>query len=482
MTLPPEVKKILETLKEGGLEGFVVGGCVRDLLMDREPKDWDITTNAKPEKIQKLFPEHVYENTFGTVGVKTGSEDSVLAIVEVTPYRVEGKYTDKRHPDEIKFADNMADDLWRRDFTINAMAMDSEGNIIDNHGGRKDIQDGLVRTVGNPEERFSEDALRMLRAVRFTATLEFKIEKETFQAIQKNAGWLKAISKERIRDEFVKIIESDRAHEGIQLLEECGLLEYIIPEMREGIGVAQNLHHIYTVWEHNLLALKYTADKKYSLPVRLGSLFHDIGKPRSKRGEGTHSTFYGHEVIGARMVAGIVDRLKFANDISEKIIRLVRYHMFFYTPDEVTASSVRRLLANVGKENVEDLLKLREADRIGSGRPKAIPYKLRHLKFMIDKVSRDPISVKMLKVNGNDVMQELKDGPGPKVGLVLNMLLAEVLDDPTKNKSEQLISRIHELDKSSPEELAGALKKIQDAQEAEDKTLADKHYVQTNQD
>ena len=280
MTLPPEVKKILETLKEGGLEGFVVGGCVRDLLMGREPKDWDITTNAKPEKIQKLFPEHVYENTFGTVGVKTGSEDSVLAIVEVTPYRVEGKYTDKRHPDEIKFADNMADDLWRRDFTINAMAMDSEGNIIDNHGGRKDIQDGLVRTVGNPEERFSEDALRMLRAVRFTATLEFKIEKETFQAIQKNAGWLKAISKERIRDEFVKIIESDRAHEGIQLLEECGLLEYIIPEMREGIGVAQNLHHIYTVWEHNLLALKYTADKKYSLPVRLGSLFHDIGKPR----------------------------------------------------------------------------------------------------------------------------------------------------------------------------------------------------------
>src|SRR3989344_1849910 len=175
MQLPKEVQLILTTLEEGGFEAYAVGGCVRDLLLGNSPtdrpKDWDITTNATPEKIQKLFPEHVYENTFGTVAIKTGSEDSVLAIVEVTPYRVEGKYTDKRHPDEIKFADNMADDLWRRGFTINAMAMDSEGNIIDNHGGRKDIQDGLVRTVGNPEERFSEDALRMLRAVRFTATL-----------------------------------------------------------------------------------------------------------------------------------------------------------------------------------------------------------------------------------------------------------------------------------------------------------------------
>ncbi len=477
MKLPQEVLQILQSLKEAGFEAYAVGGSVRDLVMGREPKDWDVTTNAKPEEIQKLFPEHVYENTFGTVGVKTEAEDSSLALVEVTPYRIEGKYTDKRHPDEILFANNLADDLWRRDFTVNAMAMDAEGNITDQHQGVKDIDAGLIRTVGNPTDRFTEDALRMMRAVRLAVQLGFTIEQETFKAIKENAKWLELVSKERIKDEWVKIIESDRAYEGVLLLEECGLLKYIVPELREGIGVEQNLHHIYTVWEHNLLALKYTVDKKYPLAVRLGSLFHDIGKPRSKRGEGRNSTFYGHEVIGGRMVAGIMERLRFSNELSDKVTKLVRYHMFFYMPDEVTASSVRRLLVNVGKENVEDLLKLREADRIGSGRPKAVPYKLRHLKFMIDKVSRDPISVKMLKVNGNDVMTELKGGPGPKVGLVLNMLLAEVLDDPNKNIREQLIERIHELDKSEPEELAQALKKIEDAQEAEDKVLAEKHYV-----
>ncbi len=482
MKLPTEVQQVMAVLSGAGFEAFIVGGCVRDAILKRTPKDWDITTNAKPEQIQELFPEHVYENTFGTVGVKTGSEDPSLAIIEITPYRLEGKYTDKRHPDAITFAQNLVDDLWRRDFTINAMAMDAAGEIIDNHQGQQDVANRIVRTVGAPTDRFNEDALRMLRAVRFAVQLNFTLEPITFQAIQDNAKHLEAISHERIRDELVKIIESERAHEGILLLEESGLLKYILPELREGIGVTQNLHHIYTVWEHNVLALKYTADKNYTLAVRLGSLFHDIGKPRSKRGEGTHSTFYGHEVIGGRMVAGIMERLKFPQDISDKVTKLVRYHMFFYTPEEVTASSVRRLLANVGKENVDDLLKLREADRIGSGRPKAVPYKLRHLKYMIDKVSRDPISVKMLKVNGNDVMSKLTGGPGPKVGLVLNMLLAEVLDDPAQNTREHLMERITELDQSSPEELTAALKKIQDAQQADDEELAQKHYVQTNQD
>jgi tRNA nucleotidyltransferase (CCA-adding enzyme) len=477
MKLPKEVQEIMTTLKEAGFEAYAVGGCIRDLLIGQEPKDWDVTTNAKPERIQELFPDNVYENTFGTVSVKTGSDDSSLAIIEITPYRLEGKYTDKRHPDEIKFGDNLDDDLWRRDFTVNALAMDLDGNIIDNHQGRKDISNGVIRTVGDPTERFSEDALRMLRAVRFTAMLGFKIEKETFLAIQKNASWLEAISKERIRDEFIKIIESDRAHEGVLLLEESGLMQYIIPEMREGIGVDQNLHHIYTVWEHDTLSLKYTAEKKYSLPIRLAALFHDIGKPQSKRGEGLHSTFYGHEVVGTRMVAGIMERLKFSKELSEKVVRLVRYHMFFYMPDEVTASSVRRLLANVGKENVEDLLKLREADRIGSGRPKAVPYKLRHLKFMIDKVSKDPISVKMLKINGHDIMTELGAPPGPIVGLILNSLLVEVLDDPSKNNPEYLCKQATKLSAKSPEELRKALEKIEVAREEEEKELMKKYYV-----
>jgi poly(A) polymerase/tRNA nucleotidyltransferase (CCA-adding enzyme) len=477
MRLPPEVQSLTQTLKGAGFEAYVVGGCVRDLLRGKEPKDWDVTTNAKPEEIQKLFPEHVYENTFGTVGVKTGSENPTLAIIEVTPYRIEGKYTDKRHPDQIQFAENLEDDLSRRDFTVNAMAMDAEGEITDPFNGQADLKKQTIRTVGEAERRFEEDALRLLRAVRFASVLGFKIDSETRNAIKKNAEWLRAISKERVRDEFIKIIESEGAYEGVLMLEDLGLLEYIVPELREGIGVGQNLHHIYTVWEHNTRALKYTVEKNYSLAVRLGSLFHDIGKPRTKRGEGTHSTFYGHEVVGARMVAVIMDRLKFPKDIGEKIVKLVRYHMFYYNVEEVTESSVRRLLVNVGKENVEDLLKLREADRIGSGRPKAVPYKLRHLKYIIDKVSTDPISVKMLKINGNDLMHELGIEPGPKVGLVLNSLLAEVLDDPTKNTAEYLRGRAHELSSQSAEDLRKALEKIEQAREEEDKKIMEKYHV-----
>ena len=478
MKLPKEVQEIIKKLNKAGHEGYAVGGCVRDLLLSRKPEDWDVTTDATPEEIQKIFPENFYENKFGTVTVKTGSEDESLKEIEITPFRIETIYKDKRHPEEVQFVKKLDEDLSRRDFTINAMAMNGDGKIIDLFEGQSDLKKKLIRTVGEPAKRFGEDALRLLRAVRIATTLGFDIEKNTFEAIGKNAEWLRAISKERIRDEFVKIIESDRADEGVLLLEETNLLQYIAPELREGIGVDQNLHHIYPVWEHSLRALKYATNKKYSLAVRLASLFHDIGKPRSKRGE-THenSTFYGHEVIGSRMVAGIMEHLRFPKELCEKVIKLVRYHMFFYMPDTVTESSVRRLLANVGKENIEDLLKVREADRIGSGRPKAIPYKLRHLKYIVDKVSHDPISVKMLKVNGEDVMQKLDIKPGPKVGLMLNSLLAEVIDDPIKNEKEYLMKRIHELDKKSPEELKKALDTIEEAVDKEEKERMKKYYV-----
>ncbi|OGN00845.1 MAG: hypothetical protein A2651_03125 [Candidatus Yanofskybacteria bacterium RIFCSPHIGHO2_01_FULL_42_12] len=477
MQLPQEVKNILEKLSEDGYEAYIVGGCVRDLLLGKEPKDWDITTNAKPEEIQKVFSDTVYENSFGTVAVKTDSENPALAIVEITPYRIEGKYTDKRHPDEIRFADKLENDLSRRDFTINALAMNVDGKIIDNFNGQKDIKNKVIRTVGIPKERFSEDALRLFRAVRFATIFGFSIEEGTLAAVKENAEWLRAISKERIRDEFVKIIEADNAYEGILLLEETGLLQYILPELREGIGVGQNLHHIYTVWEHNILALKYAARKKYSLEIRLGSLFHDIGKPRTKRGEGKYSTFYGHDVVGARITAEIMERLRFSKEISEKVIKLVRYHLFYYNVGEVTESSVRRLLTNVGPENIEDLIRVREGDRIGSGRPKAVPYKLRHLKYVIDKVSNDPISVKMLEIDGNELMKELGVKPGPKVGLILNYLLAEVLSDPAKNKKNSLKQRIHELDKKTPGELKKALEQIEKAIEEEEKERMKKYYV-----
>lgn len=481
MKIPKEIREILEKLNNSGFEAYIVGGCVRDLIMTNPPaggpQDWDITTNAKPEEIQKVFPENFYENNFGTVTVKTDSKDATLKEIQITPFRIEGKYTDKRHPEEIKFVTKLEDDLSRRDFTVNAMAMDAKENLIDLFDGKKDLKAKLIRTVGKPEDRFNEDALRILRAARFAATLGFKIEENTLKSVKENSEWLRIISKERIRDEFVKIIMSANAYSGLLLLKDSGLLQHIIPELLSGENVYQNLHHIYTVWEHNLLSLKYTTEKNYNLEVRLASLLHDTGKPQTKRGEGKYSTFYGHDVVGARVAAQIMERLKFPKDISEKVIKLVRYHMFYYNAGEVTESSVRRLLANVGPENIEDLIRVREGDRIGSGRPKAVPYKLRHLKYVIDKVSHDPISAKMLEVNGEDVMKELDIKPGPKVGLILNFLLAEVLEDPNKNKKENLKKRIHELDKKTPEELRNALDKIEKAVEEEEKERMKKYYV-----
>ncbi len=265
VNIPKEVKTILEKLEENGFEGFIVGGCVRALLLNQTPKDWDITTNAKPEEIQKIFPDSFYENEFGTVGVKTRSEEESLTVVEITTYRIESKYTDQRHPDQVKFAQRLEDDLQRRDFTINAVAMNKDGQISDPFEGQEDLKKKIVHAVGNAEERFNEDALRMMRGVRLASQLGFAIEPATLEAIRKNNQLLKVISAERIRDELVKIINSDLADQGIELLRQTELMPHVIPELLEGVGVEQNLHHIYTVWEHNVRALKYTAEQKYSL-------------------------------------------------------------------------------------------------------------------------------------------------------------------------------------------------------------------------
>ena len=465
INIPKEILDVYLKLKEAGFEAFFVGGCVRDILLNKEPKDWDIATNATPDEIQNIFPDSVYENQFGTVGVKTSSEDPRLKIVEITTYRLEGKYSDKRHPDEIKFAKTIEEDLSRRDFTINAMALKCDPKLrihpnapnkcelIDPFDGLIDLKCKIIKTVGNPEERFNEDALRLIRAIRFATELGFKIEKETRIAIKKYAGLLQMIAKERIRDEFIKIIMTENAAQGVKMLVDYGLIDFIAPELRQGIGVSQNKHHIYEVFEHSLRSLDYAAKKNYSLEVRLASLFHDIGKPKTKRGEGPEATFYGHEIVGARMTARILDRLHFPKDILEKVVHLVRYHLFYYNVGEVTAAGVRRFLHRVGPENVDDLIKVREADRIGSGVPKAFPYKLRHLLFMIEKVKTDPISPKMLKVNGNDVMEILKIKPGPRIGWILSILLEEVLDDPKRNTKENLELRIKELGKLNDWEL-----------------------------
>jgi len=467
LNVPKEILDVYQKLQKNKFQAFFVGGCVRDILLGRVPKDWDITTNATPEEIQKIFIDSVYENNFGTVGIKTDSEDPKLKIVEVTTFRLEGKYSDKRHPDEIKFAKTVEEDLSRRDFTINALALSiAEGmapKVIDPFDGQKDLKNKLIRTVGNPEERFNEDALRLMRAVRFATELGFsaqggpasgwEIEEKTAEAIKKQAGLLQMIAKERIRDEFLKIIMTENAANGIKMLVDYGLIDFIIPELRQGIGVSQNKHHIYEIFDHNVRALDYAVKQGYSLEIRLAALFHDIGKPKSKRGEGLDSTFYGHEVIGARMTAKILDQLHFPKAIAEKVIHLVRCHLFYYNVGEVTEAGVRRFLSRVGPENVDDLIKVREADRIGSGVPKAVPYKLRHLLFMIDKVKRDPISPKMLKVDGNDIVKLLKIVPGPRIGWTLSILLEEVLDDPKKNEKKYLESRILKLGELSDKDL-----------------------------
>ena len=277
--IPKEVSHVTDTLEKAGFKAYLVGGCVRDLVMGIEPKDWDITTSAKPEQIIELFEKTVYENNFGTVAViQENVSQETLRVIEVTPYRIEAKYSDFRHPDEVKFSDNLMDDLKRRDFTVNAMAF-RNGAITDMFDGLKDIKDKMVKAVGNPDDRFTEDALRMLRAVRFSVQLNFSLSYETSESILKNSARIKEISKERIHDEFRKIIMSESPAVGIVMLQKFGLLKHIIPELEEGIGCEQLGEHIYDVWEHLLHALSHAAKEKWPLEIRLAALFHDIGKP-----------------------------------------------------------------------------------------------------------------------------------------------------------------------------------------------------------
>ena len=619
--IPEKIITIIQKLESAGYEAFLVGGCVRDLLRGVKPKDWDITTNAKPKEVLRVFPDGKYENQFGTVILpvkyiesaesENGENSEYISDkenVEITTYRIESTYSDRRRPDEVKFAKTLEEDLSRRDFTCNAMALqvnfefpisnfDSNKNeiisnnkikhknnktnikalkksnfnqnsklkiknyeIIDLFNGVQDIQDRVIRAVGDPNERFNEDALRMMRAVRFAAqlsegddlqflkdrkgigkqnektkhqtmsdkNLEFRISnlksnlndrilngkqkksanktlknsdfnqnsklkiknsaasqrwwigENTFKAIKKNKGLLKHISAERIRDEFEKIILSDRPAWGVELLVETGLMRYIIPEIYDAIGVRQNRHHYYgpfnTVYKHMLAALKTCPSNK--LEVRLAAFLHDIGKPKAKRGHGYNSTFYGHEYIGAKMTKNILERLKFPRQIIDKTVLLVKNHMFYYNVDEVGEKGVRKVIRKVGLENINDLIDVRIGDRLGSGVAKAVPYKLRHFKYMVEKVSHDPISVKQLKINGNDLISELNIKPGPKIGAILEVLLAEVIDNPKLNEREKLLQRAKDLQSKNLESLKQkAAEKITEEKQEEEQEIKKKYWV-----
>lgn len=483
LLIPKEILSAAETLQKAGFEAYLVGGCVRDLLLQREPKDWDITTNATPEKIQSLFAETFYENDFGTVGVVTESENPRLKVIEITPYRIEGKYSNARHPDEIQFSDNLSDDLKRRDFTINAIAYDPvEEKLIDEHGGQEDLKRRVIAAVGNAEQRFKEDALRTLRAIRLSAELDFVIEAKTAAAIATDAPLLTKISRERVRDEFLRVLMSDRPMQALYVAEKLGVLPHIIPELQETIGVEQNQAHAFDVFEHLLRSLQHAADKKWPLEIRLAALLHDIGKPASRRwsDEKKDWTFHGHEVIGAKMAKKILKDLRMPIETSEIVIALVRWHMFFSDPDQVTLSAVRRTIANVGVDHIKELLNLRICDRIGTGRPKEQPFRLRKYMSMVDEAMRDPISVAMLKIDGSRIM-ELGEKAGPRIGWILHALLEEVLDEPQKNAEEYLETRTQELMKMSDDELKALGEKGKERKEGEDEAavaeLRKKHHV-----
>jgi len=535
--IPKEVSYVTDTLKKSGFEAYLVGGCVRDLLMDMKPKDWDVTTNAKPEQIVGLFEKTIYENTFGTVGVVVSQEtiggdvshvtnlnlEAISyklepTIIEVTPYRIEAKYSDFRHPDQVKFSDKLEDDLKRRDFTVNAMALKIENGkaiLTDIFGGIKDIEDKTLRAVGEADDRFREDALRMLRAVRFSCQLDFSVSHETMESVLKNSDLIKKISAERIRDEFVKIIMSKNSASGIVILQKFNLLKNIIPELEEGIKCEQSGEHIYDVWDHLLHALQHAGDKNWPLEIRLSALFHDIGKPKSRRlaggqnvlertlgrsdGDGQRKfstenfrgesenilsskskskkkfTFYGHEVIGARMTKKIMERLKFPKKEIDLVEKLVRNHMFFSDTELITLSAVRRIITKVGPENIWLLMNVRECDRVGMKKKEA-PYRLRKYFAMIEEALRDPISVSQLKIDGEYIIKELKIKPGPRMGWILHALLEEVLDDPEKNSIGHLSELVQSFDKLSDKELKALGDKGKEKkEELEDKEIEKLH-------
>ncbi|OGG53051.1 hypothetical protein A3C20_03005 [Candidatus Kaiserbacteria bacterium RIFCSPHIGHO2_02_FULL_55_25] len=483
LSVPPVVRELCDTLKKAGFQAYLVGGCVRDLIIGREPKDWDITTNANPEEIQKLFPETFYENTYGTVGVVTQSENPRLKVIEITPFRIEGEYSNARHPDEVKFSDNLSDDLKRRDFTINAIAYDpSTGELVDEHGGKEDLKRKVIATVGDPHERFEEDALRMLRAVRISAELDFAIDASAAAGISAQAAQLGKISRERVRDELIRVVMSPRPMQALYVAQKLGLLKYVIPELEEGIGCDQNQAHSFDVFEHLMRSLQHAADKEWALEIRLAAMLHDVGKPatRVRSDEKNDWTFHGHDVVSSRMTKKILANLKFPKETIEKVASLVRWHMFFSDPDVVTLSAVRRVIARVGTDSINDLLNLRVCDRIGTGRPKEHPFRLRKYMSMVDEALRDPVSVSMLKIDGSKIM-ELGEKPSPRIGWILHALLEEVLDDPRKNTEEYLENRTKELAKLDEKELKVLGEQGKDRKTEEDEAavaeLRKKHHV-----
>jgi tRNA nucleotidyltransferase (CCA-adding enzyme) len=445
--VPGPVASLLRTLRGAGHRAVLVGGCVRDLVRGVEVTDWDVGTSARPDAVQALFARTAPTGLkHGTVTVLLdgggGGNDTP---VEVTTFRVEQGYSDARRPDRVEFTNDLNADLERRDFTFNAIAWDPIDDVeVDPFGGRADLAAGLLRAVGDAGERFREDGLRPMRAARFAATLEVTIVPETFDAMGAAREQVGRVAAERIRDELVKMLRAREPSRGFDVLRRSGLLAVVLPELQATVAVPQNRYHAYDVYFHTL----YTCDAapREKPDVRLAALFHDVGKPatRAEKPDGD-ATFYNHQFESARLAERAMTRLRFPREAIDRVCHLVRLHMFDYRP-EWSDAAVRRFLRAVSPENVADLFDLRIADNVGNGTKTGFPHYLGELSDRIDQVltSAQAFTLRDLAVDGRDVMRELKVPAGPKIGVILDQLLEEVIEHPERNDRPYLLKRLRE--------------------------------------
>ena len=460
--LPKKAQHIIDTLQKNGFEAYAVGGSVRDMIMGKPTAGWDFTTNATPEQILKLFPDSFYDNKFGTVGIKIRKQkvampagrqedeeqsEEIEDIYEITTYRSEEGYSDRRHPDKIVWGKTLEEDLARRDFTINAIAYDGK-TLFDPYNGIGDIDGKIIRAVGNPEDRFGEDALRMMRAVRIASELGFTIEGVTFQAIKTSAKLILEISEERIRDELLKLLKGPYASDGVLILKNTDILSFILPELDKSFETPQKSpkrHHLYDVGMHSVMSLKYCPSPDPI--IRLATLLHDMGKPPTfKQDKEGLITFYNHEMVGMKIVKTISARLRLSKKDTDKIMTLIRWHQFS-VDERQTDSAIRRFIRRVGKENLDDILALRIGDRLGGG-ARETSWRLELFKQRLEEVQKQPFSIKDLKVNGFDVMKLFDCKPGPIVGKTLEMLFGEVEEGKLANDRDLLLSKIEEMKKN----------------------------------
>lgn len=437
--LPKEVKSIIETLENEGYEAYAVGGCIRDALLGRQAKDWDITTDAVPQEIKRIFPVTIDTGiAHGTVTVRKNKKS-----FEVTTYRTDGKYNDGRHPESVTFVRDLKEDLRRRDFTVNALAYNEKVGLVDEFNGIEDLNNRIIRCVENPDRRFSEDALRMMRAVRFVAQLGFEMDSDTKDSIKKLAHTLDRISVERICDELIKLICTDRP-ETMKLMYELGLTSVFFPEWDKMMETPQNTkHHRGSVGEHTIFVLQNVPATK---AMRLAALLHDVGKPVCKRTDKKGADhFVGHPQVGADMAKGIMRRLKLDNDTIGYVSRLVRYHD---DRPNLTKRNVRRCLNRMGEDLFPDMFDLRRADILGQSDYKQ-EEKFREIqgfKDFYEEIIADNecISLKDLVITGSDVIK-LGVPSGPKVGELLKSALEIVIDNPDNNDTEILLNHVQKI-------------------------------------